>query len=284
MKNEMTWDKNGLLIPNGELAEQGLDCGELSAQMTQNLIMLMPQEMTAAQAANVLAGLLASADTLQTKVVTHDTYTQPIAYETQAVPDDNLPFGQQVVVQEGQPGYQYVTYETTTVNGETTDMQIVGIAPISSPTTEIIHEGTRLENGMIGKLGTGTFIWPVPNYRHISRWADLNRGSRGYHQGVDIAAPSGTPIYASDAGTVITAEYHHHPQSWGNYVVIDHGNGYKTLYAHMSRILVSQGQAVSKMDQIGEVGSTGNSTGNHCHFEMYYNNVLFSAQTLFGGM
>ena len=57
MKNEMTWDKNGLLIPNGELIEQGLDCGELSAQMTQNLIMLMPEEMTAAQAANVLAGL-----------------------------------------------------------------------------------------------------------------------------------------------------------------------------------------------------------------------------------
>lgn len=64
MKNEMTWDKNGLLIPNGELIEQGLDCGELSAQMTQNLIMLMPEEMTAAQAANVLAGLLDAASQL----------------------------------------------------------------------------------------------------------------------------------------------------------------------------------------------------------------------------
>lgn len=64
MKNEMTWDKNGLLIPNGELAEQGLDCGELSAQMTQNLIMLMPQEMTAAQAADALAGLFDAASQL----------------------------------------------------------------------------------------------------------------------------------------------------------------------------------------------------------------------------
>ena len=64
MKNEMTWDKNGLLIPNGELIEQGLDCGELSAQMTQNLIMLMPEEMTAAQAANVLAGLFDAASQL----------------------------------------------------------------------------------------------------------------------------------------------------------------------------------------------------------------------------
>jgi len=69
MKNEMTWDKNGLLIPNGELAEQGLDCGELSAQMSQSLIMLMPQEMTAAQAANVLAGLLDAASQLTEAVL-----------------------------------------------------------------------------------------------------------------------------------------------------------------------------------------------------------------------
>ena len=68
MKNEMTWDKNGLLIPNGELAEQGLDCGELSAQMTKGLIMLMPQEMTTAQAANVLARLLDAASQI-TEVV-----------------------------------------------------------------------------------------------------------------------------------------------------------------------------------------------------------------------
>ena len=69
MKNEMTWGKNGLLIPNGELAEQGLDGTELSAQMTQGLIMLMPQEMTAAQAANVLAGLLDAASQLTEAVL-----------------------------------------------------------------------------------------------------------------------------------------------------------------------------------------------------------------------
>lgn len=64
MKNEMTWDKNGLLIPNGELIEQGLDCAELSIQMTQSLIMLMPEEMTAAQALNALAGLFDAASQL----------------------------------------------------------------------------------------------------------------------------------------------------------------------------------------------------------------------------
>lgn len=69
MKNEMTWDKNGLLIPNGELIEQGLDCAELSIQMTQSLIMLMPEEMTAAQALNVLVGLLGAASQITEAVL-----------------------------------------------------------------------------------------------------------------------------------------------------------------------------------------------------------------------
>ena len=72
--------------------------------------------------------------------------------------------------------------------------------------------------------------------------------------------------------------------SYGNYVEIDHGNGYRTLYGHMSEIAVTQGQAVSQGQTIGYVGSTGNSTGNHCHFEMSYNGALFSAYTLFPGM
>ena len=72
--------------------------------------------------------------------------------------------------------------------------------------------------------------------------------------------------------------------SYGNYVVINHGNGYKTLYAHMSKIAVSAGQGVERGQVIGYVGSTGNSTGNHCHFEMYGPNGRFSAQTLFPNM
>lgn len=72
--------------------------------------------------------------------------------------------------------------------------------------------------------------------------------------------------------------------SWGNYVKIDHGNGYTTLYAHMSRYIVSVGDTVTQGQVIGYVGSTGNSTGNHCHFEMAYNEVLFSARDVFPDM
>ena len=72
--------------------------------------------------------------------------------------------------------------------------------------------------------------------------------------------------------------------SFGNYVEIDHGNGYRTLYAHMSSIGVTQGQAVSQGQEIGKVGSTGNSTGNHCHFEVYSGGTLISARQFFPGM
>ena len=125
------------------------------------------------------------------------------------------------------------------------------------------------------EVGSGSFIWPVPNYKYVSRW--MGNG----HRGADICAAYGTPILASDSGTIIAAGWHY---SYGNYVEIDHGNGYKTLYGHMSSIAVSQGQAVTQGQVIGYVGSTGNSTGNHCHFEMSYNGALFSAYTLFSDM
>ena len=92
---------------------------------------------------------------------------------------------------------------------------------------------------------------------------------------------SARPVLASDSGKVVAAGWHY---SYGNYVEIDHGNGYTTLYGHMSALSVTQGQGVTQGQKIGEVGSTGNSTGNHCHFEMTYNGRLFSAQSLFPGM
>ena len=115
----------------------------------------------------------------------------------------------------------------------------------------------------------------MPGYKYVSRW--MGNG----HRGADICAAYHTTIIASDSGTVVAAGWHY---SYGNYVEIDHGNGYRTLYGHMSEIAVTQGQAVSQGQTIGYVGSTGNSTGNHCHFEMSYNGALFSAYTLFPGM
>ncbi|MEJ2628590.1 MAG: M23 family metallopeptidase, partial [bacterium] len=93
------------------------------------------------------------------------------------------------------------------------------------------------------------------------------------HYGVDIPAREGTNILASGAGTVILVKEKYTPhQSFGKYVVIDHGYGYETLYAHCSKILVHKGEKVKRWQPIAEVGSTGGATGNHVHYEVHYDN------------
>lgn len=124
-------------------------------------------------------------------------------------------------------------------------------------------------NGSTGSAtGTGSFIWPS-----TSNYITSLFGTRFHpifhvyksHNGVDIGASYGTPVYAADGGTVVTSVY---SSSYGNYIVINHGNGMTTLYAHMSQRVVSAGDTVSQGEVIGYVGSTGNSTGPHLHFEM----------------
>lgn len=123
--------------------------------------------------------------------------------------------------------------------------------------------------------GTGNFTWPVPGYTSVSseygmRLHPTLRVNK-LHTGTDVAAPSGTPIVAMDSGTVIKSVK---IGSYGNYIVIDHGNGITTLYAHMSSRLVSEGESVKKGQQIGKVGCTGYATGNHLHFEVRVNGSL----------
>ena len=117
----------------------------------------------------------------------------------------------------------------------------------------------------------GDFIWPVPkNITRISSyfgWRIL-WGRSDYHLGIDIPAAAGTDIYASNGGTVVTATYHY---SYGYYVLIDHGGGFATLYAHNSRLLVKAGDVVEQGDVIAKMGTTGSSSGNHLHFEVRKN-------------
>ena len=115
----------------------------------------------------------------------------------------------------------------------------------------------------------------MPNYSYIT-----TRFGQGGHRGVDICGPYGTPIYACDGGTVIEAGWH---WSWGYYIKIDHGNGMATLYAHNSSLLVSAGQTVTAGQCISLMGSTGNSSGNHCHLEVYVNGGLVNPLAFFPG-
>ncbi len=120
--------------------------------------------------------------------------------------------------------------------------------------------------------GTGSMIWPCPSCHTITSEFGWRihpiYGTSKYHSGVDIGASYGATVIAADSGTVITAGW---VSGYGNCVVISHGNGVSTLYGHMSSIAVSSGQSVSQGQTIGYVGSTGNSTGPHLHWEVTVN-------------
>lgn len=226
-------------------------------------------------AGTVITTGAASPELLKLKVMRRRTYDETIPFPTENRESSDYDFGKVVVEQEGEDGILRVTENTTFIDDIAVSSDIIDTEVIKEAVPKKTVTGTHLSSGMIASAGTGTFIWPVPEYRQISRW--MGSG----HRGADIAAPYGTRILASDGGAVVEAGWHY---SWGNYVRIDHGNGWTTLYGHMSSIAVSRGQAVSQGQVIGYVGSTGYSFGNHCHFEMTRNGVLYSAQNLFGGL
>ena len=122
-----------------------------------------------------------------------------------------------------------------------------------------------------GSVSTSGFAWPVPGHTRVSSeygWRILN-GASDFHLGIDIPAPTGTPVVAAKDGKVIATGGQH--WSYGNIVIIDHGNGVATAYAHNSRILVYDGQIVKRGQTIALAGNTGNSFGSHCHFEVRIN-------------
>lgn len=131
-------------------------------------------------------------------------------------------------------------------------------------------EELEKKNGVTQVVAEGKFIWPLPvTSKRVTSpfgWrSDPFTGEKSYHSGIDIADKKGTPIYASNNGTVLIATS---DGSYGKYILIDHGGGIYTCYAHCSKLLVSAGDYVSKGDQIAEMGSTGRSTGTHLHFEV----------------
>ncbi len=118
-------------------------------------------------------------------------------------------------------------------------------------------------------VGNGSYVWPLTGYHRISSaygWRNCPFHGREFHSGIDLPAPAGTPILAAQPGVVLISTYH---GSYGNYVVIAHPSGGKTLYAHMKSRAVSVGSNVSGGQVIGYVGTTGSSTGNHLHFEVW---------------
>ncbi|MDR2359832.1 MAG: peptidoglycan DD-metalloendopeptidase family protein [Oscillospiraceae bacterium] len=130
-------------------------------------------------------------------------------------------------------------------------------------------------------VSTGQFIWPSDSTTITSGFgarASPTKGASTYHKGVDVGAKHGSNIYASDSGKVVIAEY---SSSYGNYVMINHGDGRYTVYAHMSKISCKVGNSVTQGQVIGLVGSTGISTGPHLHFEIHTNGAAVNPMNYF---
>lgn len=187
------------------------------------------------------------------------TYTDPIPFDTEYIDDTSMFEGDSRLVSDGANGSMQVTAELRFLNGNEVDRTILSNTVLTEPVAAVMAQGTRV------RYALGTFIRP---YSGVLTSGYGNRylfGRWSFHSGIDLAGPKGDTIVASDGGKVISAG---RQNGYGNLVIIDHQNGYRTAYAHCSKILVSVGQMVAQGEAIAKVGSTGVSTGPHLHFEI----------------
>ena len=202
--------------------------------------------------------------------VERQNYVQDIPYEVEYQDDTTMYQGDYKVLSAGEFGKADVTANVTYINGEETARQIVASVTLSDPVTEMQARGTIPRPTW---FPTGSFRWPCSG-TITSYFGRRNTGIRGastYHEAIDIANSYGTPIYASDGGTVTYSGWR---GGYGYLVIIDHGNGYQTYYGHNSSLVVSVGEHVYKGQQIARMGSTGVSSGNHCHFGILINGTF----------
>lgn len=191
-------------------------------------------------------------------------YTEAIDYEIVKTKDPDMYKGDSEVDVPGVEGEKKVRALVTYRGDVPVSTDVVEEIVISEPVTKYMRVGTRETTTPVstGSGGSGTYFWPLDG-GYISAYQGDGRG----HKGIDIAAPYGTPIYAAESGTVIETG-----DGWnggyGNCVRVQHDDGNVTVYAHQSSIAVSYGDHVVKGQILGYVGSTGDSTGNHLHFEV----------------
>lgn len=218
---------------------------------------------------------------LEVRITRIETREEEVAFAIETTRSNEYTKGTTKVLQEGQNGLRRVTFQNVyDTNNVLVEQTILSTEVIKEPVNKKVVQGTKKVTSSTKFItGSGQFIWPVPNYRYCSRWYG------GRHRGVDICAPAGTPIYASAGGTVTKAGYNKAGAGtgYGYSAIINHGGGYSTVYAHCLSLTVSAGQTVKQGQLIGYVGSTGRSTGNHCHFEVRLNGSYIPPQNVFPG-
>lgn len=197
-------------------------------------------------------------------VKTEERQSETITYDApvEIRKSDSMKLGESKVLTEGKSGKKTLTYRVVKQNGKVVTEELVDSQVVVKPVAEVIIRGTKV---ILGE-GTGHFASPVSGWSLSSkfgmRWGRM-------HKGIDMTG--GKTIMAADNGVI---EFVGQKTGYGNCIIVNHKNGYKTLYGHLKSIGVKKGQIVEKGDSLGIMGSTGESTGVHLHFEITKNGVL----------
>ena len=193
---------------------------------------------------------------LEVQITRTVTWTEEIPFSTKQTQSSDYAFGTTRTVQEGENGVRTITAQNVyATDGTMLSQTILSSEVTKAPVDREIVVGTKLPSGSVAQVGNGTFIWPVPQFTGCSRWYSSS------HKGVDIRAPAGTPIYASASGVVTRAGYERGGAGtgYGNSLIIDHGNGYSTLYSHCLSLTVS-----------AEIRHNGRYLPPQNYFQSYY--------------
>lgn len=211
----------------------------------------------------------------QIRVVMEEHVVQDIVskYRTEEKNDPTKLVGEDTIVQKGEDGLERVTEKVQTMNGDIIYVDPKGKEVLKDTITEIVSHGTK-QNPVYGgapAIVSGSWGWPTNSGYTISSGFVYRinpvTGGRELHTGIDITGTGyGSPVYAGNSGVVTVSSYRYDN---GNYITINHNNGYYTIYAHLSKSLVSAGQTVTKGQQIGLVGQTGFATCPHLHYELW---------------
>lgn len=192
---------------------------------------------------------------------------ESIGFKVEYRKDNTMYTSQRKIIKEGIEGEKEVVYDITMLNGYQQSLEVKSETVIKEPVNAVVQVGTKTTVSRGGIVNFG-----VVNGKRVSSLFG-NRvhpitGRKTFHDGLDIAANQGNAVYAYTNGTVVQAGWN---GGYGLSIVVDHGGGLKTRYAHLSKIYVKVGQKVKTGEKIGAVGSTGNSTGPHLHFEVIKN-------------
>ena len=241
---------------------------EDTARFSENVhVAVAPTPNDACISAEALSDKLEQEQLLDVEVTSTVHYTEAIPHETLWVENAQMDQNTTEVIMDGKDGEAEVEAEVVSVNGVETERTIVSRALLARASNAVVAYGTR----NIG-IGTGDMIAPLTSYRFTS--AFKFRDGR-WHKGVDLATEVGSSVYAADNGKVVVSEY---SDSFGNYIIIDHANGLKTLYAHNSLLLVQAGDTIAKGTQIAVSGNTGRSSGPHVHFEVHRDGIAVNPE------